>query len=312
MSRPRRTVLSICAGLLALGPVACTQDASDPVPVVEAAAIPAPAPEGTVPSIDSVPIHYRVAGQGLPALVFIHGWSCDGTYWEPQMQHFAASHTVVVLDLAGHGESGAQRTDYTMAGFGADVRAVVEALELERVVLIGHSMGGFVMIEAARLLGDRVVGLIGADTLHTVEEVMDAAAKEEFLAPLHADFAARTEAFVSQGLLSEQTDRALADRIAADMAAAPPEVGFSALEHTLAYNAAAALDEVQLPIRCINADKFPTDVESGRRHAPSFEVSIMPGVGHFPMLERPAEFNRLLEAAIGDLVGPAELSEPMA
>ena len=91
-------------------------------------------------SPDGVPIYYETQGTGQPALVFVHGWSCDRSYWERQVGHFAHQYQVVAIDLAGHGESGLNRQAWTMPAFGEDVVVVVEKLGLEQVVLIGHSM----------------------------------------------------------------------------------------------------------------------------------------------------------------------------
>jgi pimeloyl-ACP methyl ester carboxylesterase len=119
-------------------------------------------------SPDGVPIHYETHGAGAPALVFVHGWTCDRSYWEQQMGHFAQQHQVVAINLAGHGDSGLSRKAWTIPAFGEDVVAVVEKLGLEQVVLIGHYMGGPVIIEAARRMPDRVVGLVGADTYRNI------------------------------------------------------------------------------------------------------------------------------------------------
>lgn len=116
-------------------------------------------------SADGVPIHYDVRGNGVPALIFIHGWCCDRSYWQKQMDYFAPLHTVVAIDLAGHGDSGLNRETWSMEAFGQDVAAVVEGLDLRQVILIGHSLGGTVMIAAALQLPGRVIALIGADTL---------------------------------------------------------------------------------------------------------------------------------------------------
>src|SRR5918994_764401 len=97
----------------------------------------------------------RCRGWG-PALVFVHGWSCDRSYWSRQLPHFAGRHNVVAIDLAGHGESGVGRQAWTMPAFGDDVVAAVEQLGLESTVLIGHSMGGDVIVDAALKLPDRV------------------------------------------------------------------------------------------------------------------------------------------------------------
>jgi pimeloyl-ACP methyl ester carboxylesterase len=66
--------------------------------------------------------------------------------------------------------------------------------------------------------------------------------------------------------------------------------------------AAAGLRRVRAPIRCLNSDKWPTNVEGNRRYTERFDAVIIPGVGHFPMLEVSATFDRLLEEAVRDLV----------
>ncbi len=92
----------------------------------------------TVLSADGIPVHYEVAGSGSPALVFVHGWSCDRGYWRGQVGYFAGRYQVVTIDLAGHGSSGPGRRAWTMPGFGADVVAVMEHLRTPQMVLIGH------------------------------------------------------------------------------------------------------------------------------------------------------------------------------
>ena len=91
-------------------------------------------------SADGLPIQYDVQGNGAIALVFVHGWCCDRRCWDRQVYAFAPSYTVVRLDLAGHGTSGQHRTQWTVPAFAQDVMAVVRQLELEQVVLIGHSL----------------------------------------------------------------------------------------------------------------------------------------------------------------------------
>ena len=125
---------------------------------------------GTVKEPDGVDIRYEVAGSGEPALVFVHGWSCDRSYWRAQTDHFEASHRVVAVDLGGQGESGLGRKDWTMTAFGGDVRAVVEALALRKIILVGHSMGGHVIVEATQLMPDRVAALVLVDTFDNVDQ----------------------------------------------------------------------------------------------------------------------------------------------
>jgi pimeloyl-ACP methyl ester carboxylesterase len=118
-----------------------------------------------VESVDGVPISYQTGGDGAATVVFVHGWSCDRGYWREQFDRFAEYYRVVAIDLAGHGDSGPGRTDWTIENFGRDVVAVMDALDLQDVVLVGHSMGGPVVLEAALMAPDRVVRVIGIDTL---------------------------------------------------------------------------------------------------------------------------------------------------
>src|SRR6267143_1352983 len=116
----------------------------------------------------------RSSSTGMrPALVLVHCWTCDSSFWQDQVARLAKSRQVVTLDLAGHGRSGRTRKDYTMEAFGQDVKAVADKLKLDRMVLVGHSMGGAVILEAAKRLGSRVVGLVPIDTLLDVEQSSD-------------------------------------------------------------------------------------------------------------------------------------------
>lgn len=115
-------------------------------------------------SADGVPIAFEVAGRGNPPLVFVHGWSCDRRYWQAQLTVFSRQFETVAIDLAGHGASGLGRRQWTIDSFGADVASVVQELDLPKAILIGHSMGGDVITEAARRLPGRIAGLIWVDT----------------------------------------------------------------------------------------------------------------------------------------------------
>jgi pimeloyl-ACP methyl ester carboxylesterase len=161
----------------------------------------------SIPS-DGVPIHYEVHGSGPAALVFVHGWCCNRGYWAEQIEHFAPDHTVVTIDLAGHGESGRGRAEWTMQAFGQDVAAVVRQLGLRRVVLIGHSMGGPVIVEAAALIPENVVGLVGADTWRSLSLTRTPEQAYEGLADLRADFLLSAQARV-RGMFIPSSSRAL-------------------------------------------------------------------------------------------------------
>lgn len=253
-----------------------------------------------VKSKDGVEIAYTVEGSGEPALVFIHGWSCDRSYWDNQVKTFSPKYKVVTIDLAGHGESGMNRNNYTMELFGEDVVTVVNKLKLKKVILIGHSMGGYVIIEAARRLPGKVIGLVGADTYQGLEDEMTPEQIDKFIKPFKENFIEKTKEFVKI-MFPPTADSALVKKVSDDMSAAPPLIAISALQNLFGYLAFKVLKDMNAPIISINCDRYPINVEETRKHVKSFEVKMMKGVGHFVMLEDPAKFNQLLQEAINEL-----------
>jgi len=263
---------------------------------------PHPAPDFAT-SPDGVRIAYEAHGTsapGAPALVFVHGWSCDRSYWNEQIDAFSRDHQVVAVDLAGHGESGLNRKDWSIAAFGGDVAAVVKKLGLHRVILIGHSMGGDVIAEAARQLPGRVVGMVWVDVYKRLGVGRRPESVDAFVARLRPDFVDSTRAFV-RSMFIPASNPALVERIANDMSSAPPEVALPSVESAFGYSRQMphTLDELRLPVIAINPDNAPTDTSSMQRHG--VEVVIMPGVGHFSFLEDPPRFDGLLRAAVAKL-----------
>ncbi|MCU7844468.1 MAG: alpha/beta hydrolase [Candidatus Thiodiazotropha sp. (ex Monitilora ramsayi)] len=256
---------------------------------------------GVVLSKDGTPISYEIRGSGQTTLVFVHGWSCDARYWRMQWPVFSGKYRVVTLDLAGHGHSGSSRSRYTMKAFGEDVQAVVEATQSEQVILIGHSMGGAVIAEAARLMPERVKGLIGVDTLGNIEYPMTTEEYEKMAAPIKEDFESGSRQFVKPMILPG-TDPALEEWILSDMASAPSSVALSAMEEMMSQyitgEAAMIFEQIRVPVISVNADLWPIDYEANRRHMASYDAIILKGADHFLMMNRPLEFNWALEQAI--------------
>jgi pimeloyl-ACP methyl ester carboxylesterase len=195
-----------------------------------------------------------------------------------------------------------ERSEWTLEAFAEDVVAVVNKLGLERIILIGHSMGGPVNLEAARRIPERVIGLVGVDTYQDFERELPEEQRGQFLAAFRANFETTTKGFVRM-MFPASADSSLVEEIASDMSSAPPEVGIGAMENLLSYKQVEALAEINIPIYCINSDKFPTNEETGKRHAETYEVEYMSGRGHFLMLEDPEGFNTLLAKTIAELAG---------
>ncbi|MCP5007891.1 MAG: alpha/beta fold hydrolase, partial [Planctomycetes bacterium] len=254
----------------------------------------------SVPSADGVSISHYIYGSGTPALVFVHGGMCDHSYWDEQVAHFASQYAVVTLDLAAHGDSGIGRKNWTMEAFGGDVAAVVNHLDLKRIILIGHGMGGPVMVEAASLIPERIMGLVGVDVSDLEQKQMTPDQLEVFMTPMRTNFV-KTIRDAAEKMFVITSDPTLKRRIIKDMSSAPPQVSTQAMEELFKYSLPSKIEDLSSPLMLINSCEYtPTNLEVAQRYG--VEVMMMSGVGHFGMLEDPATFNRLLREAISKFV----------
>lgn len=246
-------------------------------------------------SPDNVHIEYRVYGQGEPAVVLVHGWACDENYWHAQLDALKAHYTVVTLNLAGHGASAANRSDWSIANYAQDVAAVAHQLPNEHLVLVGHSMGAAVALAATPLLGERVIGVIAVEALRSVgERPLTQREIERRVAPFSADFVGATRNLVSSSLFEPGADPALVQKVAYNMSLRPPAVAVPSLRALLAMDLAGLLPAIHVPVYAINSDLLPTDAARIRRSLPDFHLDVLDHTGHFLMLEDPARFNTLL------------------
>lgn len=255
-------------------------------------------------SFDSERIAYDLVGKGKISLIFIHGWSCDGRYWQKQIPVFAKEYQVITVDLAGHGHSSLDRAEFSMLSFANDVKAIIDKENIERAILIGHSMGGGVIAEAARLMPEKVVGIVGIDTLQNVAERTPQSVIDEMVKPFEADFKSAAQNFVSPMFL-KGTDQQLVNWVKEDMSSAPKKIALNAFRNYLGQyvsgEAATVFKDITIPVVSINARLWPTAPEENRKHIKNYQLFYIEETGHFPMLEKPDEFNMLLEKALNSI-----------
>ncbi len=254
---------------------------------------------GRIHAKDGVPISYTSEGHGEPAIVFIHGWTCDHTHWRFQVPEFRKSFRVITIDLPGHGASGADRNSWSIDGLGADVAAVVRDLKLEQVVLVGHSMGGPVALAAAPRLRGILRGIVAVDSLHNVEYVAPPGSADRMAQGFKDDFKAAWKRFMG-GFFADR-DSEILKSILEKPARANRKAAISLLASYNRFDWKSALAAAGVPVRAINAaDPFRTAVKINRKYG-DFDAVLMPDVGHFLMLEKPVKFNRHLRILIDRL-----------
>ena len=250
-------------------------------------------PGSFVQSKDSVKIYYSDVGQGDTALVFIHGWMCDSNYWQQQVDYFKTKFRVVTIDLAGHGQSGLERRDYSIVKFADDVAVVINNLQLKKVILVGHSMGGPVALEAANHLLGKVVGVIAVDSFATGFQWPEKDKIREVVGPFKENFREQTYDLVTS-MFPENANPAIVNEIASDMASGPEQVGISAFIHLLEWMAddyQRVHENLSIPFAHINALHKNMPIIRDK-------IVFVSDVGHFIPQEAPEKFNEALEQAI--------------
>ncbi|MGD0871539.1 MAG: alpha/beta hydrolase [Bryobacteraceae bacterium] len=254
----------------------------------------------TTTSFDGVPIAYTVSGTADTALVFVHGGMADRSFWDGQHAAFADRFRVVALDLAGHGESGQNRREWGIPQFGRDVAAAMDAERVPRAVLIGNSLGGPAVIEAALLTGTRTLAVIGVDSFQDMGQTMDLNRMHEMAEAWRRDSHGMLDQMLRM-LLYPDTAPSLVEDVRRRMSRMPLDAVCAMFRCFGGYDTGVPARQLRMPVRCINGDRFPTDVEAIRRVIGDFDAVVLTHTGHFPMLECPEEFNRRLEETLQGL-----------
>jgi len=248
---------------------------------------------------------YSVAGDGEVTVLLVHCWMCDRSFWSAQVPELARRYRTVSIDLPGHGQAGAERADWTVAAYGEDVAGLIQGLDLSRVVLVGHSMGGPVSLRAAALAPGRVLGIVAVDTLHDAEFEFSGERVEGFLRAFEADFPGTCEQFVHRMFPEEGVEAIEAHVREVGCRAERSAIGVALMRDFGAIEMERWFSEAKVPIRAINAaGGSPTRTETNRRYA-DFDAVTVEGVGHYLHMTRPDEFNPLLLAAIARIAGQA-------
>jgi pimeloyl-ACP methyl ester carboxylesterase len=266
---------------------------------------------------------YVKAGSG-PALLLIHGIGDSSDTWRPVVEQLAEHYTVIAPDLLGHGRSEKPRADYSVAGFANGMRDLLSVLEVDRVTVVGHSLGGGVAAQFAYQFPDRCerLVLVGSGGVgRTVSPLLRVAAIPgiEVLMPFLGLPPIRFASRLGAELL-RLFDTALgrdAEEILAVFDALPNTEARMGILRTLRSSVDWNGQIITMVDRAYLAEGIPTLVVWGRRDAiiplghgrlihtvmPGSEFEIFDEAGHFPHHSDPARFVRVLRGFI-------ERSEP--
>jgi len=252
-------------------------------------------------SSDGLKIHYKESGQGNVTLIFVHGWLGNAEWWNNQQEYFKDRYRIVQMDLAGHGKSDSSRKEWTSGLYADDIKAVAEQINSPEIILIGHSMSGAYVLEAA-LKVPQAKALILVDTIKDLNETFTEEQAEQFLfVNYRNDFKNAVENILPQYLFAEKTPPDVKQKIQNEFLENTSEKAIDLLMPLYKKDFRDTASQVKIPVRAINSDNSPTNIENNRDYLKNYNYTEIEGTGHYPMLENPAEFNRILDDVLKEL-----------
>jgi pimeloyl-ACP methyl ester carboxylesterase len=244
--------------------------------------------------LDGLRLYYERAGRAEPELLFVPGWCCDHSAFQPQFDHFARTHTVTALDLRGVGQSDSPDHGYSISELADDVAAFCDVVGIENPVVVGHSLGGMIAVDLAA----RYPWLPGALVLVDPGPIDYRPETVEFFAGLAEQLegpdgeAIRREYVHDMGAHEEELARWIVDHMCR------PEMPVAAaiIRGVSEWNGRDLLPRCTVPALLIRAEiDAGTDVLRLLEVKPDLQVAITVGAGHFHQLEVPDQVNAMIE-----------------
>jgi pimeloyl-ACP methyl ester carboxylesterase len=251
-----------------------------------------------------VVINYFQQGQGDTTVLFLHGWCIDGTYWKNQVEYFSKNYSAYAIDLPGFGKSKAKRTNWTIEEYANDVTAFIDTMNLKNVVIVGHSMAGEIMLQAALANNPQIIGIVGVDNFKIIDVAFTPEQMKQmtdFLPVLEKNFKNSAPVYADMMLFHPTTSEEVKDRVRTDFANTDSVIGYGTFMSQMQYSLSDAqrLEQLNYKLYLINSEGFPTNETGLKDHCKnSFQVETIYATGHYPMIEKPAEFNLILEKVL--------------
>ena len=280
-----------------------------PIIVLSSCSNPADKKENANVKVNNVEIAYDQCGKGDTTLLFVHGWCINKDYWKEQSKYFCDKYKVAALDLPGFGKSGKNRTDWTFEQYADDINDFIKAEKLKNVILIGHSMSGDILLLMDTKYPESVIGIVGIDNLkspgvkNTEEQTKEI---EGFFAMMDSSFSGTVEGYTKQYLFPLSADTSIVNRVIKDFKMNDSAIAIKVLRSLVEVSQKERdmMQHLKHKLYLVNSDGGPTEIDSLKEYCKaSAEVVYIHGTGHYPMIEKPAEFNTALGKVIGMIGG---------
>ncbi|WP_156727629.1 alpha/beta fold hydrolase [Streptomyces apocyni] len=250
--------------------------------------------------VNGITISYGDQGTGS-ALVLVHGHPFDRSMWEPQVAEFAADFRVITPDLRGYGGSDVVPGSTDLSVFAEDIAALLDHLGIETFALGGLSMGGQIVMECYRLFGERIRGLVLADTFPAAETDAGKRGRRELAERLVREGMKPYADEVLYKMVAPYADAEVAAHVRHMMTSTSPEGAAAALRGRAERpDYREMLTQVSVPALVVvgRDDAYTPVADAEAMHAalPDSTLCVIERAAHMPGLERPVEFNAALRA----------------
>ncbi len=246
--------------------------------------------------LDGAKIHFTEYGSGEHALLFVHGWACDETFWSGQAPALGAKYHVITIDLPGHGQSDKSQGPYTMDLYARAIDAVLREAGVKSATLVGHSNGTPAIRQFYRKFPEKTRALVIVDG--GLRLPGEKAAMEKFIARFKAPNYEETAGQMIDAMTGSIKDAGLREKIKTTMLRTAQSIAVSEFESSL-DDELWKPDKITVPVLMVMAKQPAWSAEYEqfvRGLAPDLDYQVWDGVSHFLMLEKPDEFNRAVVA----------------
>ena len=264
--------------------------------------------ENVTAKVNNTTIAYNQYGNGDTTLLFVHGWCINKEYWIDQSKYFSDKYKVVTLDLPGFGRSGKNRSEWTFENYTDDISEFIKSEKLKNVILIGHSMSGDILLLMDTKYPESIIGIVGIDNLKrpgvklSEEEWKQV---ESFFAMMDSSFSGTVEAYTKENLFRPSADTSIVNRVINDFKMNDSVIAMKVLRSLIdvSQKEKDMMQQLKHTLYLVNSDSDTTHIDSLKKYCKaSAEVVYVHGTGHYPMIEKPTEFNDALEKVLG-LIG---------
>ena len=267
-------------------------------------------PKDKTVKANGINLHYLDWGtEGKPKVLLLHGLRGHSHSWDDISAEFHLDYHIFALDQRGRGESDwAPDGDYSSEAFVTDLEAFCLAVGLDKFILVGHSMGGPVAIEAAVKLNNRVKAIIGVDTFHNIAR---GPASPFLRLVINTMFRIRQDSSTEDAVekqFREDANQILKDWVSDKAETTDARASRGSLSSIISMDYPSQLKKIDIPILTLNS-KFwmETDLDGGKKEYPGYEVDFVDGVGHYVMMEKPSYFNNWLENVLESFLANQEI-----